>query len=78
VTVTTVGYGDLYPKTVGGRVIGMLVMLTGIGFLAVLTATISSQFVKTERSDETSEILDTLHRIEEELNELRTRLEPHS
>jgi voltage-gated potassium channel len=58
VTVTTVGYGDLYPKSVGGRLIGMVVMLVGIGFLSVLTATIASYFVKTERGSETGEILD--------------------
>jgi voltage-gated potassium channel len=45
-TVTTVGYGDLTPKTVEGRIIAMVVMLFGIGFLSVLTATIASRFVK--------------------------------
>jgi voltage-gated potassium channel len=37
-TVTTVGYGDSYPETTGGRVIAMVVMLVGIGFVAILTA----------------------------------------
>ena len=46
VTVTTVGYGDVYPMTVGGRIVAIVLMLTGIGFLAVLTATVSSRFVK--------------------------------
>jgi voltage-gated potassium channel len=39
VTVTTVGYGDFYPKDVEGRLIAIVVILFGIGFLSVLTAT---------------------------------------
>jgi voltage-gated potassium channel len=72
VTVTTVGYGDLYPKSVGGRIIAMVVMLFGIGFLSVLTATIASRFVKTD--SHTEEMKATLARIEAELAELRQHL----
>jgi voltage-gated potassium channel len=71
VTVTTVGYGDLTPRTVEGRSIAMVVMFVGIGFLAVLTAAIASRFVKTERGAETEDILAALTRIEAELAELR-------
>ncbi len=74
VTVTTVGYGDLYPTSVAGRIVGILLMVSGIGFLAVLTATISSSFVKTDRKDESSAILDALHRLEAEVAELKARL----
>jgi voltage-gated potassium channel len=52
VTVTTVGYGDLYPHSVGGRIVGMAVMLVGIGFLAVLTATVASHFVQVDTAEE--------------------------
>jgi voltage-gated potassium channel len=45
VTVTTVGYGDITPKTDLGRVIGIVVMLGGIGFIATLTAAIAQRFV---------------------------------
>jgi voltage-gated potassium channel len=74
VTVTTVGYGDLYPTTVTGRIIGIVLMLTGIGFLAVLTATVASVFVKAERSEETTGITEALARIEADLSELKARL----
>ena len=44
VTVTTVGYGDYTPVTLGGRIAGVLVMGLGILTLAVVTATIASRF----------------------------------
>ena len=44
-TATTVGYGDVTPKHVSGRVVGVLVMLEGIAFLAIITAVITSSFV---------------------------------
>lgn len=52
VTITTVGYGDIYPASVGGRVVGVLLMLFGIGFLGLLTATLASSFVEERRQEE--------------------------
>jgi voltage-gated potassium channel len=75
VTVTTVGYGDVYPKTVAGRVVGIMLMLVGIGFLSVLTATIASRFVKQERSEETTAITDALARIEADLATVKAQLD---
>lgn len=74
VTVTTVGYGDIYPKTTDGRIVAMFVMLFGIGFLSVLTATIASHFVKSERGEETDAILEALRRIESEIADLKGRI----
>lgn len=45
VTIATVGYGDIAPTTVWGRIIAGIIMLAGIGFLGVLTGTISSYFL---------------------------------
>jgi voltage-gated potassium channel len=70
-TVTTVGYGDVPVTTVDGRIIAIVVMLVGIGFLSVLTATIASHFVKSDRGDETEEILAALTRLEAEVAELK-------
>ena len=44
-TVTTVGYGDVAPKHVSGRLVGAAVMLEGIAFIAIITAVITSTFV---------------------------------
>jgi voltage-gated potassium channel len=74
VTVTTVGYGDLKPTTVEGRIIAMVVMLFGIGFLSVLTATVASYFVKSDRGNETQEILAALARLETELAAVKQQI----
>jgi len=49
VTATTVGYGDLSPVSTGGRIVASLLMLTGIGFLSILTGTIASFFVSEKK-----------------------------
>jgi voltage-gated potassium channel len=46
VTVTTVGYGDISPITMGGRIVAITVMLFGIGILGVFTATIAGMFIE--------------------------------
>ena len=83
VTVTTVGYGDIVPHSVSGRLIAMLLMVAGIGFISVLTATIASFFVKEERQDERAESQEeraemaaSLKRIEADLADLKARLDP--
>jgi voltage-gated potassium channel len=44
-TVTTVGYGDVTPTHLGGRLVGVVVMLQGTAFIAIVTAVITSTFV---------------------------------
>ena len=73
VTVTTVGYGDLYPKSVAGRLVGMGLMFVGIAFLSLLTAAIASRFVKEERSAEHDELMEMLRRIEADVAHLKSR-----
>jgi len=46
VTMGTVGYGDKYPVTVGGRLVGIFLIFAGVGLMSLFTATIASAFVE--------------------------------
>ena len=48
-TITTVGYGDIYPVTPAGRLVAVLTMIVGVSTLAVVTARIA-QFLLEEKS----------------------------
>src|SRR5262245_66395214 len=48
-TVTTVGYGDVVPHSVAGRIAGAALMLSGIAFLTVITATITAALIEALR-----------------------------
>ncbi|HEX5039918.1 MAG TPA: potassium channel family protein [Candidatus Limnocylindria bacterium] len=49
VTITTVGYGDQYPVTDGGRIIGVFLLISGIGLFSVLTGFIANIFLAPRR-----------------------------
>ena len=78
-TVTTVGYGDVTPKSAAGRFVGAFVMLEGIAFLAIVTAAITSTFVAraaAERSaDEQAQDDLADDRLDARLVELSQRLD---
>ena len=77
-TVTTVGYGDFVPTNPEGRLIGSVVMVVGVGFLAVVTASIVATFVETARrrlvedSDHEEELTRKLDQIMDRLERLET------
>jgi len=47
ITLTTVGYGDVYPITVGGKVFTFFILMIGLGIVAIPTGIISSALTKT-------------------------------
>lgn len=51
VTMTTVGYGDVYPVTPEGRLAASILMVLGIGLFGVLTATVTGLIVRGEDSN---------------------------
>jgi voltage-gated potassium channel Kch len=85
-TVTTVGYGDVVPTTLAGRVIGGVVMVIGIAFISFVTAGVTSALVRragdeTRAADRahvienTQHILDELAKNGQTLADLEKRLE---
>lgn len=69
VTITTVGYGDQYPVTNAGRIVGMLVMLAGVGLFGVLTGFLANKFVPSNDDSDKK-----LARIQRDLDEIKTLL----
>ena len=73
-TMSTVGYGDLYPVTTSGRFIAVGLMFGGIALLGTVTATFASWLVEAvrEEADETEDQLDV---VLGELAAVRQRLD---
>ena len=49
VTLTTVGYGDVFPESTAGRIVAGIVALTGVGIVALPTGILASSFAEVFR-----------------------------
>ncbi len=73
VTITTVGYGDQYPVTNSGRIIGMFVMVLGVGLFGVLTGFLANSLLSPR--DETVEEFHGTTDARTQIEEFRKLLE---
>jgi len=64
VTMTTVGYGDLVPTTIEGRLVGMVLILVGIAIFSMLTASFSVFFIEKDERDMVDREQTTLRKIQ--------------
>ena len=74
-TVTTVGYGDNYPVTTEGRILGMVLMTAGVGLFGGLSGLVASLFLgaRDKKTPEHREILDRLDQVQRALEEMNQR-----
>jgi voltage-gated potassium channel len=63
VTLTTTGYGDVVPQSVGGKMIGSLVMVSGIVVLALMTGILATGFAEEERRREYLRVWDQVTKV---------------
>ena len=86
VTITTVGYGDRFPVTLLGRLVGLFVMLTGVGIIAALASILASLLVpppapeegttpaNTEAGVDAARLADELASLRAEVTALRAEI----
>lgn len=74
VTITTVGYGDVYPTTSAGRILGSLVLVSGVAIVGIVTASIAATFVRSDEEEldkaDMKALLKRLDRIEKKIDEI--------
>jgi voltage-gated potassium channel len=79
-TVTTVGYGDVVPEHLSGRLIGVALMLQGIALLTVITASVTATLIEQarRRRSEPDTILAKLEQMEARLGSIEERIRKSS
>lgn len=73
-TITTVGYGDVYPVTAEGRILAMILMISGMGLFGILSGLAASFFLGSKQTNvvqEENKILARLEKLEEKIDRLK-------
>jgi voltage-gated potassium channel Kch len=73
-TVTTVGYGDVVPQDPAGRIVGSLLMLTGLSLIPTLTSVIVSTLISKRNKEQTSLLEHELEKTTAALRRIEERL----
>ncbi len=66
VTLTTVGYGDAYPITIGGRIFTFLVLMVGLGVISIPTGLISSALTQARAIEKQKKQLENTTKMDAE------------
>ena len=78
ITITTVGFGDIYPQTIGGRIATVIIIVAGLGFISYAAASITNWFMESSTKEEKNLLekkLDNLeNQFEEKLNEIQNEI----
>jgi voltage-gated potassium channel len=78
-TMATVGYGDTYPVSTQGRIVGTALMIMGVALLGTITASIASNFNMTNGEDSaTDESSSDLEALKKRVTELEEKLDNQS
>ena len=71
-TITTVGYGDFFPVSAGGRVVALILMLGGVGIFGAITANLASLLLKSP-DNQNQLITELVEEVRELRREMRLR-----
>jgi voltage-gated potassium channel len=74
-TITTVGYGDKYPLTTEGRLIAIVLMMSGVGLFGTLSGLVASYFLGgKDGNDEHEQLLTQLEILQQKIDELDAKI----
>ncbi len=71
-TITTVGYGDKFPMTDGGKIVAIILMICGIGLFGTLIGYISTFF--TDKEKKNNQTIDTIEELSAQIKELHNEI----
>ncbi|WP_088332531.1 potassium channel family protein [Lacimicrobium sp. SS2-24] len=75
VTISTVGYGDYYPVSTAGRVVSILLILSGVSLFGVISGYIASYFITPQEKDQLAVQNRRINKMQEHLNEMDTSIQ---